>query len=238
MEEIFNKLYKDNEWITDKKDKNPEFHTIGSTKETSKQFIDTIKPEYDEDSFFIDLGCGDGYIGYSICSENNPLYYGFDCSSVIVNIAKNKYPNLKFFQSELSNFDWTEKIETDNEKDYYINIKDVIQHWDNYSIIVFLEKLIKVCYMKFKGKTNNVFIYLTNTIPKYLIDMIICPKDGVENGINKKERVCYNGGFEGLIHNEYPLKKFDFIPLKQYGFNYILDGKNILDIKEILLYKI
>lgn len=65
-----------------------------------QDFISTVNPK----GKVLDLGCGSGYIT-KYMADNNLQPTGIDFSEKMIEIAKNRYPNLPFFQMDIANIE-------------------------------------------------------------------------------------------------------------------------------------
>lgn len=158
-----------------------------------------------------DLGCGDFNFGSLIYDRfPNISYLGYDCVSSVIEKNKEKYSKYDFMHLDI--FHERQSIK---KADLFI-IKDVFQHWDDQSIIEFMEYF--VASKKYK------FILVTNAID-------FEAKNGASD--------IKIGNFRPLSACFSPLKIFDPIVLfiwGEKGMGYIFNGKEVKHFEETSLF--
>jgi len=107
-------------------------------KEKNRYYYDNIinfvKSNIHPSSRTLEVGCGTGEI---LASTEPSLGVGIDISQEMINIASNKFPNLKFICTPIEDFKMNEKFD-------YIILGDVIDHV--YDIMDIFKSLEKFCH--------------------------------------------------------------------------------------------
>lgn len=175
------------------------------------EFIEEIKEFsqlFNEKSTILDLGCGSGYITKYL-SDLGLNAIGIDFSSEMVNIAKKRYPNVKFI---LDNFIDIEKSFKENSVDGLISIYSLYfipkEQFEN--ILKSLSKILK---------KNGKFLFVTQ---------IGKGEDYITTPLMKENNVD-----EKLYVNYYMKEELEIL-LKKNNFNIeYFKSKNFVDEKEI-----
>ena len=109
---IYNKLCNLlNEQIKKSWDDNVIVRATDLENATDESYINLIVPwvtkkvfnKTDKDSKIIDIGCGCGYLTNTIYKNGRNKIMGIDISSVSIDYAKNKYPNIHFVCDDICN---------------------------------------------------------------------------------------------------------------------------------------
>lgn len=172
MKSIFTEIYDKNTWGNGSGG--------GSTLEFNKDdYIPNLRKfiQDNEIKSVVDLGCGDWQCTRHIYEGLDVDYLGIDCVQSVVDKNIETHPDFKFECRDIF-----EEIESIQDAELYV-IKDVLQHWSNKSIEIFLDKLVK----------KNV---------KYVI---------VTNCCNQSHDYQDTGDGQGrpLSANYFPLKKYN-----------------------------
>lgn len=113
----------------------------GSSYNYNKQYIEFLEKFIKNNLIksIVDLGCGDWQFSKHI-NFNNINYLGVDCvDSVIQNNIKNfKNSTINFKCKDISNIDCIKEYITNCD---LILIKDVLQHWEDISILKWLNQI-------------------------------------------------------------------------------------------------
>ena len=162
MEEIFTRIYENNEWGTNHNEEYKGSSGDGSDIEYNmtyyipflKQFIvnNNIKS-------IIDLGCGDFRCGPFIYNDLDISYIGYDTYKKVIDYNKKNNVNNKYKFNCIDFFKEVEKIESG---DLYI-LKDVLQHWSLESIYDFLDKIVILKKFKYILIINCGYQKIDNT---------------------------------------------------------------------------
>ena len=140
MENTFTKIYSKNIWGSS--------GTGSKFTHDNKWFLKELKRHMDEYNLKTigDIGCGDFEIMSHYELEAGQTYTGLDCVEFLMNDlnTKNIDKNIKFIYQDISNII---PIGYD-----IIILKDVIQHWTDEDIDLFLPKLL----------ANNKYVYCVN----------------------------------------------------------------------------
>ena len=143
MEKIFTNIYQKNIW---KKGSG-----AGSTPNYNIKYMAFLQNfiQMNNIKTVMDLGCGDWQFSRLI-DYSDVQYTGIDCVKSIVDINNNSYdkPNITFKHMDIFN------DELPSNQDLVI-LKDVLQHWDNHTIILFLDKLI-TCFLYSIGVQSSL----------------------------------------------------------------------------------
>jgi len=169
MEKIFTNIYEKNIW---KKGSG-----AGSTPNYNIKYMAFLQNfiQMNNIKTVMDLGCGDWQFSRLI-DYSDVQYTGIDCVKSIVDINNNSYakPNINFKHMDIFN----DELPTNQD---LVILKDVLQHWDNPTIILFLDKLIT---------SGHKYILIINNYKN-------C------DGTNRTTRNKYK--YSKLDANEYPL---------------------------------
>jgi SAM-dependent methyltransferase len=190
MKKIFSSIYENGLWGTNGIAGYRGSSGSGSSVEYNKEYIAYIKEflhKYNIRSVS-DIGCGDWRVGEAIFAKANISYFGYDIYLDLIEYLKTTYQynsHLKFMS-----IDVFEQRDTIEPVDLLI-IKDVLQHWDDSSVSIFIE-WIKTC-KKFK------YILITNCNSSHF--------DHIAGQI---------GGWRGLDSNHPLFKNSGFIKAFQY----------------------
>ena len=190
MEQIFTKIYENCEWGTNG---NNEYNGSSGNGSTVVFNINTYIPflkKFISDNNIktvVDLGCGDFICGPLIYEDLGVIYTGYDAYDKVVeyNLKCNTLPKYNFIQCDFFN-----KKEEIVPSDLCI-LKDVIQHWSQKDIYIFLDYLVES--KKFK------YILIINCSTQ------ISDYDDI-----------YAGGFRSLSCRFFPLKKYNAKKLYEY----------------------
>ena len=169
-----------------------------------KEFVSYLKTN----STVIDLGCGSGYITNFLCNQNlNGI--GIDISSEMINIAKQRYPGVKFILDDFVN------IENYFEEN---SVDGVIAIYSLYFIPrEYLNKVFKALSIILKKEGKFLFITEKGDGEDYVKTPLM-----MENNVNEK-----------LYVNYYTKDQLEQI-LKQNNFSIdYFKQKSIIDEKEI-----
>ncbi len=102
-----------------------------------------------------DLGCGDWMLMEKIKVPNDKIYNGFDLVDSVIDANTSKYSaeNIKFVKIENIN-------DFINVKADLLIVKDVLQHWPNSQVEMFLEKILP--NFKYALITNDYLSFMPN----------------------------------------------------------------------------
>ncbi len=183
MEEIFTRIYEQNEWGTNHNEEYKGSSGNGSDIEYNKTYYIPFLKQFivnNDIKKVIDLGCGDFRCGPLIYDDLDIQYVGYDIYKKIIDYNSKKYDSNKYLFNYL---DFNKKLEKIEDGDICI-IKDVLQHWSLEEIYSFLDKMVFL--KKFK------YVLIVNC--------------GYQN-IDNTEIQC--GHWRPLSCKYYPLKKYD-----------------------------
>ena len=145
--EIFSQIYDNEEWGFGKGS------GMGSSKLYCKKYIIFLEKFIKENNIenVLDFGCGDWQFSQYV-DWKNINYIGID---VVECVIKNNKQN--FAKQNISFVNDNNILKYINKKNQLILIKDVLQHWTNEAIIIFMDNLL--CYLTSKNKC----ILITNS---------------------------------------------------------------------------
>ena len=141
MEEIFTKIYETNEWGTNNNSEYSGSSGKGSSLEYNKKYIKILQSlikEYKINNI-VDLGCGDFRIGRALYDCLNINYTGYDTYKKVVEYNKKQHTDSKYTFEHLDFYANKENIQSGD----LCILKDVLQHWKNEEIYLFLDYLTK-----------------------------------------------------------------------------------------------
>ena len=178
----------------------------------------------------LDLGCGDFYSGDRIYSDLQVKYFGYDVYLEHIENHKKKYLNdTKFNFVHLDFFEYKEKI---IDSELFI-LKDVLQHWSNKEIDIFLSFFIKNINFKYLLITNAPDINGN----RYSADKDLLEKPNLkhykdeygEYVMDEPDKVdIETGGWRSLSANVEPLKKYNPIILFVWGKDHFFETSLIV----------
>ncbi len=190
MKKIFSSIYENCLWGTNDIAAYRGSSGSGSSVEYNKEYIVYIQEflyKYNIGSVS-DIGCGDWRIGETIFAKTNISYFGYDIYLDLIEYLKitHKYnSHLKFINIDV--FEQRDQIEPTD----LLLVKDVLQHWDDNSVSVFVEWI----------KTSKKFKYalITN-----------CNSNHFDNIGGEL------GGWRGLDSNHLLFRDSGFVKVFQY----------------------
>lgn len=190
MEEIFTKIYENNNWGNDI-NQNYKGNSGGGSdvNYNINTYIPFLQKFIIENNItkVIDLGCGDFRCGPMIYNDLDIKYVGYDTYKKVIDFHKNNYILPKYNFIHLDFYCHKEEIESGE----LCIIKDVIQHWSLEEIYTFLD-------------------YLTESRKfKYILLINCCFQD-------KDNPEMINGEFSYLHSSFYPLKKYNCKSIYNY----------------------
>ncbi len=190
MEQIFSSVYKKCTWGSNN---NPEYNGSsgdGSSPEYNVEYINFVKNFIKENNInsVVDVGCGDWRLGKTLFYDVDIEYNGYDVYSDLISHLKKEYIKPKFNFIHLDILNDRNLI---NCADLLI-IKDVLQHWDNDTVRVFVDWVTSI--NKFK------FVLVTNCTPN----------------TSYSENDTPIGGWRGLNHETPIFKEKGFLPVLKY----------------------
>lgn len=130
----------------------------------------------------VDVGCGNGYIGSML---KVPQYIGYDCSETVLREAKRKFRKLSLFPLDIyTEYDIIQTADC-------LLCKDVLHHWPNEKIRVWLDCLIR-------SKKWKAIVITVDRNQLY------------------DNQDCYLGGYRALDYTMRPLSLFNFRLIGEY----------------------
>jgi len=160
-QEIFSKIYKTNLWGGS---------GGGSTPSNTVEYRALLQDFLWENDIktVVDFGCGDWMFSH-LMDWRDVQYLGIDCVASVIGVNKLRYeaPNIQF------------QLSGNPPPSDLLILKDVLQHWDDASIVEFLDSVIE----------NHKYILITNSPGGY--------------------RDIITGETRGLSALDYPLNKYE-----------------------------
>lgn len=191
MEEIFTRIYENNEWGTNHNNEYNGSSGDGSDIEYNKIYYIPFLQQFIVNNHIksiVDLGCGDFRCGPLIYDNLDISYNGYDIYKKLIDYNKKQNKNIdKYKFNYLDFFKEIEKIESGD----LCILKDVLQHWELESIYIFLDKMVLL--KKFK------YILIIN-----------CGYQTIDN------TTIQCGQWRPLSYKYYPLKKYHPILMGYY----------------------
>jgi len=190
METIFTKIYENNMWGNNNNSEYNGSSGEGSLVEYNKHsYVPFLKKFIKNNNIksVVDLGCGDFRCGKAIYNDLNIEYNGYEAYHKVVEYNSKKFHKPKYTFNHLDIFDKKEDIKS---ADLCI-IKDVMQHWNNENIYIFMDYIVNS--RKFK----------------YILICNCC------NQIKDNDNIK-NGEWRPLTCKLLPLKKYKPIKLFNY----------------------
>lgn len=139
MEAVFSGIYERSFWGSNM---NPAYRGSsgsGSDPDYNRPYIEWLRDLIRDRKIqtVVDLGCGDFRCGPLIYNDLNVSYTGLDVYRPLIESLQTEYPDYTF-----RHLDFFTDLEEIPPGDLCI-LKDVLQHWSNQDITVFLESLIR-----------------------------------------------------------------------------------------------
>lgn len=146
MQQIFERIYEKELWGKGKGS------GTGSSPNYCRKYIDFIEKKLQENQYgvVIDFGCGDWQLGKAIDWRNGNRYFGCDVVESVVHGAKKQADELTTYEDGFFKFevlDFSNKKELAELLHFYrdynplILCKDVLQHWPDEYVHMFLQTL-------------------------------------------------------------------------------------------------
>jgi hypothetical protein len=156
----------------------------------------------------VDLGCGDlQWMPYLYNNLYDIEYIGVDVVEHLIENHRINYPNINFIVQDLIEIDWNSIPNSDL---YFI--KDVLQHWPNENIVLWIDTF-------FRKKPNSNLI------------IVNCDLENIRQlpqWVNHtSDRNMKIGEFKPLCKKHYPLSKYDIVELFSYDTKkiYLVKGE-------------
>lgn len=190
MEDKFSKIYEKNIWGNGS--------GPGSSKLYNTKYITFLEDFMNKNNVksILDIGCGDWQFSQYVNWGEDRLYTGVDCVKNIIETNIKEFGNNKniFF----NHLDPTIDIDLlPNDIDLVI-LKDILQHWNNESIIKFMDKIVK--------EKNYKYILIINNY---------------KNSKNEDRDINNKYKYSKLDATQYPLNKYNPQIIGYYRFKQI-----------------
>ena len=199
MEDIFTNIYETNIWGNNGNKHYSGSSGNGSSISYNEKYIKILKKIINDYniSTIVDLGCGDFRIGRLLYDDIDIIYTGYDTYKKVIDYNITQYPAPKYTFKHLDIYTYKENI---IEGDMCI-LKDVIQHWTEEEIYIFLDYLTE----------SKKFKYIL------LINCENWPHRWSRQGrTNKNIQDSVSHCKRKLNHNSLPLKKYNAIKIDNY----------------------
>lgn len=208
MEDIFTNIYETKLWGNNGNKHYSGSSGNGSSISYNEKYIKILKKIINDYniSTIVDLGCGDFRIGRLLYDDIDIIYTGYDTYKKVIDYNITQYAAPKYTFKHLDIYTYKDTI---IEGDMCI-LKDIIQHWTEEEIYIFLDYLVD----------SKKFKYIL------LINCENWPNRWSRQGrTNKNIQDSVSDRVRKLNHNSLPLKKYNAIKIDKYK------GKEISIIK-------
>lgn len=152
MERIFSHIYENNVWGDNGLEEYRGSSGPGSSKEYNLEYVKFVNEFIEEKNIkkVIDVGCGDWRIGEILFSDKEIDYTGYDVYNELINYLNSKHGSERKRFIKLDASSEKEKIKSAD----LLLCKDVLQHWDNASVVDFVNWAIDSKKFKYVMITN------------------------------------------------------------------------------------
>ncbi len=131
-----------------------------------------ISEHFDEDTYIVDMGCGNGVLCHQLYEKGYPNIEGYDCMEKAINEAKTRWPNLNFYVGDFKRSLLTlkrGKAEVDlfmfNDCLYYIHITEFTQ------IITHVRRSFPQAKILISGGTHfDMKEYFSAMLSEYMVE--------------------------------------------------------------------
>jgi hypothetical protein len=139
MEDVFTGIYERGYWGSNMSPAYRGSSGSGSDPEYNRPYIEWLRALIRDRKIrtVVDLGCGDFRTGPSIYEGLNVVYTGLDVYRPLIQFLQTEYPDFQF--RHLDFFTEPDQIPGGD----LCILKDVLQHWSNQDIQIFLDRLIR-----------------------------------------------------------------------------------------------
>jgi len=187
METKFSKIYEKRTWGNGS--------GAGSSPEYNKAYMDFLEEFMISKQIktVLDIGCGDWQFSKYI-NWSDQYYFGVDCvKDVIQHNMKYAKDNIHFFH-----LDPTKNVDKLPDKMDLVILKDILQHWDNDTIVKFMDKLT------YQGHKNILII------------------NNYKDAEGKYRNIHNRYNYAKIDANQYPLNKYKPDILGYYKFKQVV----------------